>query len=261
MLLRIISAVVMLPLLLAVVWLLPPWGTLVLALIAVALAVWEYAALSLALGVPIPRLLSAAGAMAACAAFVVPEPPLAIVLSALVVSYAAVALTGGQPTRDMLAAVASAAFAALWIGMPLGTVVAVRSFAGAEAVLPLIFTIVVSDSAQYYAGRTFGRHKLAPAISPKKTVEGAIGGLIAAVPAMIWAGSKTLPAVGWEWLALLGAAIAALGMAGDLFESAIKRAADVKDSSTLIPGHGGVLDRLDGWFFAAPVYYAFLRSW
>jgi len=251
----------MLPLLMAVIFWLPPWGTLVLALIAVALGVWEYAALSSALGVPIPRVIAAAGAMAACAAFVVPEPPLVIVLSSLVIAGAGLAVSGGRPTRDMLAAVASVTFAALWIGMPLGTIVALRQFAGAESVLPLIFTIVVSDSAQYYAGRTFGRHPLSPLISPKKTVEGAIGGMVFAVPAMVWSGSRFLPGVGWEWLAMLGAAIAVLGMTGDLFESAIKRAADMKDSSTLIPGHGGVLDRLDGWFFAAPVYYAFLRAW
>lgn len=261
MLLRILASLVMLPLLLAVVFLLPPWGTLAFALLATAVAVWEYAALSAALAVPIPRAAAAAGAMAACAAFVVPDPPLAVVLSAVVVAMGALAVAGGRPTRDMLAAVASATFAALWIGVPLGTVVAVRSFGGAEAVLPLIFTIVVSDSGQYFAGRAFGRHALSPLISPKKTIEGAVGGMVLAVPAMVWSGSKFLPGVGWEWLALLGAAIAVLGMTGDLFESAIKRAADVKDSSTLIPGHGGVLDRLDGWFFAAPVYYAFLRAW
>ena len=127
--------------------------------------------------------------------------------------------------------------------------------------MPLIFTIVVSDSAQYYAGRAFGRRPLSPAISPKKTLEGAIGGMVLAVPAMIWSGSYFLPGVGPEWLALLGAAIAVLGMVGDLFESAIKRAAGLKDSSGLIPGHGGILDRLDAWLFAAPVYYAFLRVW
>lgn len=261
MLLRVVSALVMLPLLLAVIFLMPPWATLALALIAVALSVWEYAALSSALGVPIPRLATAAGAMTACAAFIVPEPPLVVVLSAIVVAAAGLAVAGGRPTRDMLAAVASVVFAALWIGVPLGTIVAIRQFGGAETVLPLIFTIVVSDSAQYYAGRTFGRHALSPLISPKKTVEGAIGGMVFAVPAMIWSGFRFLPGVEWYWLAMLGAAVAVLGMTGDLFESAIKRAADMKDSSTLIPGHGGVLDRLDGWFFAAPVYYAFLRAW
>ena len=251
----------MLPALLAVIFLLPAWGTLALALVAVALSVWEYAAISQALGVPLPRTISAVGAMAACAAFVAEEPPLAIVLSALVISAAGLAIAGGRPTRDMLAAVSSAVFPALWIGMPLGTIVALRHYGGAEVLLPLIFTIVVSDSAQYYTGRAFGRRPLSPAISPKKTIEGAIGGMVLAVPAMVWSGAWFLPGVGWEWLALLGAAVAVLGMAGDLFESALKRAADVKDSSQLIPGHGGILDRLDAWFFAAPVYYAFLRSW
>ena len=251
----------MLPLLLAVIFLLPPWGTLALALVAVALSVWEYAAISAALGVPLPRLVAAVGAMAACAAFVSDEPPLTIVLSAVVISAGGLAIAGGRPTRDMLAAVASTAFPALWIGIPLGSIVALRYFGSAETLLPLIFTVVVSDSAQYYTGRAFGRRPLSPAISPKKTMEGAIGGMVFAVPAMIWSGSHFLPGVGWEWLALLGAAIAVLGMAGDLFESALKRAADVKDSSGLIPGHGGILDRLDAWFFAAPVYYAFLRSW
>lgn len=261
MLIRILSALIMLPALLAVLLLLPPWGTLVFALAVVGIGVWEYAALSAALGVPVPRTVTASGAMAACAAFVVPDPPLVIVLSAIVVATAGLAVAGGQPARDLLAAVASSCFAALWIGLPLGTIVAIRAFSGAEVLMPLIFTIVVSDSGQYYAGRSFGRHALSPQISPKKTVEGAIGGMVLAVPAMIWSGSYFLPGVGWPWLALLGAAIAVLGMTGDLFESAIKRAAGVKDSSTLIPGHGGVLDRLDGWFFAAPVYYAFLRAW
>lgn len=258
---RILSALVMVPLLLAVVFLLPPWGTLAFALIVVAAGVWEYASLSAALGVPIPRVIAMAGAMAACASFVVTDPPLAAVLSAIVIATGALAIAGGHPTGDMLAAVASSAFAALWLGLPLGAVVAIRQFGGPEMLLPLIFTLVVSDSAQYYAGRAFGRRKLSPLISPKKSVEGAIGGMVFAIPAMMWSGSYFLPAVGDGWLAMLGAAIAVLGMTGDLFESAIKRAAGVKDSSRLIPGHGGVLDRLDSWFFAAPVYYAFLRSW
>ena len=251
----------MLPALLAVIFLLPPWATLAAALLVVALSVWEYAAISTALGVPLPRAITAVGAMAACAAFVSEEPPLAIVLSAVVIAACGLAIAGGRPTRDMLAAVASIVFPAIWIGMPLGAIVAMRYFSGGEVLLPLIFTIVVSDSAQYYTGRAFGRRPLSPAISPKKTIEGAIGGMVLAVPAMIWSGRYFLPAVGWEWLALLGAAVAVLGMTGDLFESALKRAADVKDSSQLIPGHGGILDRLDAWFFAAPVYYAFLRSW
>jgi phosphatidate cytidylyltransferase len=118
--------------------------------------------------------------------------------------------------------------------------------------------IVVSDSAQYYTGRAFGRRPLSPAISPKKTVEGAIGGVVFGTLAMAAGGHYVFASPLWI-LALLGAAISLLGIVGDLFESLLKRSAGVKVSSNLIPGHGGVLDRIDSWLFAAPVYYMFVR--
>ena len=124
--------------------------------------------------------------------------------------------------------------------------------------LLLLAVIVVSDSAQYYTGRAFGRRPLAPAISPKKTVEGAIGGMVFGTLAMAVGGHWVFSSPIWM-LALLGAAISLLGIVGDLFESLLKRSAGVKDSSHLIPGHGGVLDRIDSWLFAAPVYYMFVR--
>ncbi len=129
---------------------------------------------------------------------------------------------------------------------------------GREALLLLLITIVVSDSAQYYTGRAFGRRPLAPEISPKKTVEGAIGGMFFGTAAMA-AGGRWVFGAEWWLLALAGATVAALGIVGDLFESLLKRSAGVKDSSNLIPGHGGVLDRIDSWLFAAPVYYMFVR--
>jgi phosphatidate cytidylyltransferase len=103
----------------------------------------------------------------------------------------------------------------------------------------------------------FGRRKLAPAVSPAKTVEGAIGGLVLATIAGAVAGPRLshiaslTPPVG----ALIGLFVAAFGIVGDLFESLLKRSAGVKDSSALIPGHGGVLDRVDSYLFAAPCFY------
>jgi phosphatidate cytidylyltransferase len=126
-------------------------------------------------------------------------------------------------------------------------------------VLLLLIVIVVSDSAQYYTGRAFGRRPLSPAISPKKTTEGAIGGVVFGTMAMMVGGHYVFAASPLWLLALLGAAISLLGIVGDLFESLLKRSAGVKDSSNLIPGHGGVLDRIDSWLFAAPVYYVFVR--
>ena len=138
---------------------------------------------------------------------------------------------------------------------------AVRFIGGRDATLLLMGTIVVSDSAQYYTGRALGRHRLAPAISPeqdrrrrdRRTACSArlamtLGGLVRLSGASI-SGCSSATSV----------AVVALGMVGDLFESLLKRSAGVKDSSTLIPGHGGVLDRIDSWLFAAPVFYVFAR--
>jgi phosphatidate cytidylyltransferase len=144
-----------------------------------------------------------------------------------------------------------------YIGMPLGALAAVRSIGGRDATLLLMVTIVVSDSAQYYTGRALGRHKLAPAISPSKTIEGAIGGLVFGTAAMTYGGLEVFRGVNFWLLMGTSVAVVVLGMAGDLFESLLKRSAGVKDSSTLIPGHGGILDRIDSWLFAAPAFYVF----
>jgi phosphatidate cytidylyltransferase len=130
---------------------------------------------------------------------------------------------------------------------------------GPKVFIWLVGVIALSDSAQYYAGTLWGRRKLAPVVSPGKTVEGAIGGLVIAPIAGLLIGRWAMPQLTMLETAVLAIGLALFGMAGDLFESLIKRSAGVKDSSTLIPGHGGVLDRIDAYLFAAPVFYLFLR--
>jgi phosphatidate cytidylyltransferase len=179
-------------------------------------------------------------------------------LSAMIV-IGALAVAAGQPGPAVLRDTAASVLPLVYIGLPLGSLAAVHLAGGREAILLLLGTIVVSDSAQYYAGRALGRRKLAPAISPGKTVEGAAGGLILGTTAMSLGGLRVFPSASPVLLVLAAAAVVALGMVGDLFESLLKRSAGVKDSSHLIPGHGGVLDRLDSWLFAGPVYYVFTR--
>jgi phosphatidate cytidylyltransferase len=163
--------------------------------------------------------------------------------------------------RGMPIAEAGTRFFAPWyVGVPLGLLTAVQAQHGAYVTLLLIAAVVVSDSAQYYSGRTFGRRPLAPTISPKKTVEGAIGGVICGTLFMLIAGTWLLPGTPSLSLVAVGLAVVVLGICGDLFESRLKRVAGVKDSSTLIPGHGGILDRIDALLFATPAYFVFLRT-
>src|SRR5262249_3401085 len=144
---------------------------------------------------------------------------------------AALSLGSWRGDRDALARAAVSVFPALYLGLPIGAVVAVRALRGREALFLLLLTVVVGDTARYEAGRARGRRLLAPAISPKKTIEGAAGGFVFGGVVLAVAGAWWLPAIPLALRALLGLAVVALGIAGDLFESMLKRAAGVKDSS------------------------------
>lgn len=142
----------------------------------------------------------------------------------------------------------------IYCGFLLGFLLLMRR----EMIVVLLAILWVGDAAALYGGQLMGRHLLAPQISPRKTVEGAFAGLfgsiIAGVVLGVWFAAE---APGRLLAASLVSACA--GQLGDLVESALKRSAGVKDSSALLPGHGGLLDRLDGLLFAAPVYYWFFR--
>jgi phosphatidate cytidylyltransferase len=256
---RVLSALVLLPIVVGTVWFLPPVATLLLALVAAAVAFVEYAAIAAALGARIPRIVTGAAVLATCAALGTGDVPLDVVLLTALVTIGALAVGAAHPARGLLSEVGAAVLPILYIGLPLGALAAVRALGGREALLLLMGTIVISDTAQYYTGRALGRRPLAPAISPKKTIEGAAGGMLFGTLAFVAGARIVFPTAAILLIALAGASISALGMVGDLFESLLKRSAGVKDSGAIIPGHGGVLDRIDSWLFAAPVYYVFIR--
>ena len=124
-------------------------------------------------------------------------------------------------------------------------------------VLTVIIATFSNDTGAYFAGRAFGRHKLYPAISPGKTVEGAVGGLVACVAALFALRATVFPALGTSGCLLVALPASILGPIGDLVESMLKRSAGVKDSGHLIPGHGGLLDRLDALLFVGAWVYAY----
>jgi phosphatidate cytidylyltransferase len=116
-----------------------------------------------------------------------------------------------------------------------------------------------NDTGAYFAGRTLGRHKLYPRISPSKTWEGFVGGLVASIVGALVVKAFLLPAVSWWAAAAIGAGCGILGPLGDLSESMLKRAFDKKDSSHILPGHGGLLDRIDALLFNAPFVWLCAR--
>jgi phosphatidate cytidylyltransferase len=134
-----------------------------------------------------------------------------------------------------------------------------RSYAwGMSYALLPFFLAWTCDTAAYGVGRALGRTRLAPALSPKKSVEGAVGGFVAAVAAGAVARLWFAPYLTWIDALLLGVLVGFFAQVGDLVESVLKRDAETKDSSALIPGHGGVLDRFDSLLFAAPLVYYYL---
>lgn len=292
--LRIGSAIVLLALVVTTIWILPFWATLALATLAAAVAGAELAGMAAAVGAGVPRLFVAIAAAAVTVVFclsagdghegtrllsggadasieaaaassiastaVASGIGLLPALLVLVLAAALVTLSLGDPGPATFTRAAVLVMAPLYVGLPLGALAWIQGALGPGPISWVLAVIAVSDSAQYYTGRAFGRTKLAPAISPGKTREGALGGVAAAALAGVFLGSLWLPGMSTSAAAATAFVLALFGMAGDLFESLLKRSVGLKDSSALIPGHGGVLDRVDSHLFAAPVFYLIARG-
>jgi len=160
--------------------------------------------------------------------------------------------------RTVLEDVARQVQGVCYIPLPLALLILLRSAPDGRVWIFLLCAVIFAgDTAALYAGTLWGRHKLCPAISPGKTVEGALAGLAANLVVGLAGKALFLPGVGWTAALAFAAAVGLAGQVGDLFESELKRASNVKDSGGLLPGHGGVLDRIDALLFAAPVAFVF----
>lgn len=129
---------------------------------------------------------------------------------------------------------------------------------GARWLIILAAITAGSDSGAYYFGKNFGKHKLSRYVSPNKTVEGAVGGLICGLLTGLFFSWLLLKSVNWTGVIFIGVALIGVGIVGDLCESVIKRGTNTKDSGTILMGHGGVLDRVDSIILAAPLLYYYL---
>jgi len=270
---RILTAVVLIPLVLAIVFLAPDWLVVIAVGIVATLAANEFLQLAAASGMAPYRgvtvALVAVG-FATMAAFLArtryADDGIAPLIIGGIFFLPLLFLLLGLRKAELREALPAAAVSYLtfyYVAFPLACLVAIRRMEDAGPTLLAIVLIVtwVGDIAAMYVGRAFGKHKLAPIVSPGKTVEGSIASLVFAV-LVCWAlveyalpkfrGIAGVHPPIWVPL-VLGVGLNIAAQLGDLVESAIKRGAGVKDSGSLIPGHGGVLDRIDALLLSAPV--------
>jgi phosphatidate cytidylyltransferase len=259
---RVYVALVFVPLFYALVRHAPSVGFFGLVALAALIAVWEFYRLSFHTTQASPLLYVAGGAATALLLATAQWPDLlperAMLIGIMMVALC-VPLIAQRAQAHGLTDPALLAFGPLYIGLALSHLLLTRALADGEW---LIFFVVLvtwaGDTGAYYTGMSLGRHKLAPAISPNKTIEGLAGGLALAVLAAFVAREWFLPSLTSGDCLATGLLLTAAGVAGDLAESALKRGAGVKDSGALLPGHGGVLDRLDSLLFTAPVFYYYV---
>jgi phosphatidate cytidylyltransferase len=257
---RVLSGAALIALTIAVVWSRQRIVFESVAFLLLFAATYELITLLQAGGVVVPRWPATLASLLTLATFSsilnanLPLLSTDAVLMVALIGLALVAMRRWRGGADALTTISSSLFPSLYLALPIGAMIAIRE-QGPEPLFLLMLTVIVSDTAQYYTGRLTGRHLLAPAISPKKTIEGACGGLVFGTAAFAAVGAWWLPIVPLPARIGIGLALVAVGIAGDLFESMLKRSAGVKDSSAIIPGHGGILDRIDALLFAAPLFY------
>jgi phosphatidate cytidylyltransferase len=252
---RVLSALVLLPGFLLLVQLGSPFHFSLLVSVAIGLAAWEFARLcpgGLDAGL---RLLLLAGALAWHAALLS-----GVGAAALPPALGAVALAWSLRGGNLRAGALGAAWTALglgYVGGLMGCASLLRAVPdGRQLILYVTFVTWAGDIGAYYVGSRWGRRPLAIRVSPKKSWEGLWGGLAASGLVAAIGSTWLWPRLAWPTALPLGVFLGVVGLVGDLAESALKRAADVKDSGGLIPGHGGVLDRLDSLMFAVAALYA-----
>jgi phosphatidate cytidylyltransferase len=268
---RILTALVALPVIIASIWFEQLRLLFVLIAAAAMMAgLYEFWILSARREMKAMRELGTLFAVAFLILFyyrapsVAPELLLALAVLFVAATLAA-AMLRGAPFERMIGSAGATVLGVLYVVFLGGHVVALRtSFEPGLARHLLFFFLLVlmgSDTAAYYTGRAVGRHKLAPKVSPGKTWEGAVGGMCASLAAALLAHYWFFQEISLRAALPLAAVMNVVGVLGDLTESALKRGAGAKDAASILPGHGGLLDRLDSLLFNAPLLYYFAANY
>jgi len=228
------------------------------ALIAI-LALHEFLSLGRAKGYELPSILCILIMLVIMAAFILQELSVEFGMFSALLLIPASYVFSRKPLEDSLPSSAIAVLATTYVGMLGGSLIRLRNDfpVGSKLVYFLLLVVWLGDTGAYYIGRNFGRHKLSPRISPKKTIEGLAGGIVSSVITAVVVHFTFFREFPLHHAIIAGVLLSFAGVIGDLAESMWKRSADVKDSGTLIPGHGGFLDRFDSIFFTTPILYCY----
>jgi phosphatidate cytidylyltransferase len=258
---RVASALVLLPVFLLIVVKAPGWMFNTLVVVASAAALWELLRLLEHGGRPVFRRLGVGAGVAVTAAFGASRllDPLTLPVLTLVLAVGAILMTPVRKGTPATEAVANTLLAVLYVGWLLGFGILLHhtSPRGDELILFVVGVTWVGETGAYLVGSAVGRYKLAPVISPRKTMEGAVAQIVVSLVAGAILGAWLLPSCGVAVGVAGGGLLGVVGQIGDLVESAIKRSVGTKDTGGLIPGHGGMLDRIDSLLFNLPAYYYF----
>lgn len=256
---RLLTALVVIPGLLLLLFVAPPWGFLVLLAIATAIGANELFGMTLPNARPLQSwgLLASLGLYAAMVLSVDPRTP-SLAITALVLGGVGVSLLYPEPIEGAAARLAWLIAGPMYIGGLLGALGLLfsRPNGGGWALLAMMLAWL-ADTGGYFTGRAFGKRRLAPRISPGKTVEGAAGGILGSIAGALLAHFWYLPALSLGGALALGVVAGALGQVGDLGISLIKRSRRIKDSGWIIPGHGGMLDRIDALLFTSAMAWVY----
>ena len=255
---RLLTAAVGLPILGMIIAIGPGWLLLALVLLVTAGGLLELSRLLLAGTKAWLRILTwSMGLLLPLATYWKGLFGLTVATVAVVFVALAVHLFVYAKQEQVLPSLGAMVFSQLYIPFLISHVLLLfRVPSGRHWILLLFFVVFFCDTGAYYVGHRLGRHKLWPAVSPGKTVEGAIGGLLSSVAISVLVGTLLpLDVATVGFLLALGFVLALVGQAGDLMESMLKRVSQVKDAGGILPGHGGLLDRLDSLIFAFPVMY------
>jgi phosphatidate cytidylyltransferase len=267
---RVVSGLVLISLLGLAVWSQTPYFFLVLASLVLALALWEFYRLAEKVGChchQIQGYLASAVIVYGFAQSSQPEKFLLPTLAALLTTMMITSLFESKKAEDfpkILSSVAATLLGVCYVVVLASFLIGVRfnatPYPKASQLLSLFFLIIVaSDTGAYYVGKNLGKNKLVPLISPGKTIEGSIGGILGSIIAALVTKFTFFPQLPLSHALILALVMNIIGQMGDLFESLLKRGAGAKDAASIIPGHGGLLDRLDSILFNAPLlYYYFI---